>query len=91
MGLAAMDDLDLGAPAGHLDALAEQLALAGPLVIRPRLLATRIGAEIEPLDEAARGPASWDVDDLAGLAAAVALFIFLVLPRLDRAIQKYGA
>ncbi len=28
---------------------------------------------------------------LAGLAAAVALFIFLVLPRLDRAIQKYGA
>jgi hypothetical protein len=28
---------------------------------------------------------------LAGLAAAVALFIFLVLPRLDTAIKKYGA
>jgi amino acid/peptide:H+ symporter len=28
---------------------------------------------------------------LAGLAAVVATFIFLVLPRLDRAIQKYGA
>jgi POT family proton-dependent oligopeptide transporter len=28
---------------------------------------------------------------LAGCAAAVAAFIFLVLPRLDRAIQKYGA
>jgi POT family proton-dependent oligopeptide transporter len=28
---------------------------------------------------------------LAGLAAAVATFIFIVLPRLDRAIQRYGA
>ena len=28
---------------------------------------------------------------LAGLAAAVAVFIFLVLPRLDKAITKYGA
>jgi hypothetical protein len=28
---------------------------------------------------------------LAGLAATVALFIFLVLPRLDTAIKKYGA
>ena len=33
----------------------------------------------------------WFFVFLAGLAAAVALFIFLVLPRLDRAIQKYGA
>jgi POT family proton-dependent oligopeptide transporter len=28
---------------------------------------------------------------LAGLSALVALFIFMVLPRLDRAITKYGA
>jgi amino acid/peptide:H+ symporter len=28
---------------------------------------------------------------LAGLSALVALFLFLVLPRLDRAIRKYGA
>jgi POT family proton-dependent oligopeptide transporter len=33
----------------------------------------------------------WFFVFLAGLAAAVATFIFLVLPRLDRAIQKYGA
>ena len=33
----------------------------------------------------------WFFVFLAGLAALVALFIFLVLPRLDRAIQKYGA
>ena len=28
---------------------------------------------------------------LAGLSAMVALFLFLVLPRLDRAIRQYGA
>ncbi|MCU0302487.1 MAG: oligopeptide:H+ symporter [Thermoanaerobaculales bacterium] len=33
----------------------------------------------------------WFFIFLAGLAAAVATFIFLVLPRLDRAIKKYGA
>ena len=33
----------------------------------------------------------WFFVFLAGLAGLVALFIFLVLPRLDRAIQKYGA
>ena len=33
----------------------------------------------------------WFFVFLAGLAALVALFIFLVLPRLDRAIRKYGA
>jgi len=33
----------------------------------------------------------WFFVFLAALAAAVATFIFLVLPRLDRAIQKYGA
>ena len=33
----------------------------------------------------------WFFVFLAGLAALVALFIFLVLPRLDKAIQKYGA
>jgi len=33
----------------------------------------------------------WFFVFLAGLAAMVALFIYLVLPRLDRAIQKYGA
>jgi dipeptide/tripeptide permease len=33
----------------------------------------------------------WFFVFLAGLAACVALFIFLVLPRLDTAIRKYGA
>jgi len=33
----------------------------------------------------------WFFVFLASLAALVALFIFLVLPRLDRAIKKYGA
>ncbi len=33
----------------------------------------------------------WFFVFLAGLAAVVATFIFLVLPRLDRAIKKYGA
>ena len=33
----------------------------------------------------------WFFVFLAGLAALVALFIFLVLPKLDKAIQKYGA
>jgi len=33
----------------------------------------------------------WFFVFLAALAALVALFIFLVLPRLDRAIKKYGA
>jgi len=33
----------------------------------------------------------WFFVFLAALAAAVATFIFLVLPKLDRAIQKYGA
>ncbi len=33
----------------------------------------------------------WFFVFLAGLAAAVAVFIFLVLPRLDKAITKYGA
>jgi dipeptide/tripeptide permease len=33
----------------------------------------------------------WFFIFLAGLAALVATFIFLVLPKLDRAIQKYGA
>jgi dipeptide/tripeptide permease len=33
----------------------------------------------------------WFFVFLAGLAACVALFIFLVLPKLDRAIRKYGA
>lgn len=33
----------------------------------------------------------WFFIFLAGLAAAVAAFIFSVLPKLDRAIQKYGA
>ena len=33
----------------------------------------------------------WFFVFLAGLAAAVALFIFMVLPKLDAAIKKYGA
>jgi POT family proton-dependent oligopeptide transporter len=33
----------------------------------------------------------WFFVFLAGLAATVALFIFLVLPKLDAAIKKYGA
>jgi len=33
----------------------------------------------------------WFFIFLAGLAAAVATFIFLVLPKLDGAIKKYGA
>ncbi len=33
----------------------------------------------------------WFFVFLAGLAAAVAVFIFLVLPKMDRAISKYGA
>ena len=33
----------------------------------------------------------WFFVFLAGLSALVALFIFLVLPKLDKAIQKYGA
>ena len=33
----------------------------------------------------------WFFVFLAGLAAAVAVFIFLVIPRLDKAITKYGA
>jgi len=33
----------------------------------------------------------WFFVFLAGLSAAVALFVFSVLPRLDRAITKYGA
>lgn len=33
----------------------------------------------------------WFFVFLAGLAAAVAVFVFLVMPRLDKAITKYGA